>query len=164
MATPESTTPPALAQPERNPEKRSTIENFSRYLEAQLGLSQNTVLSYSSALTDFERWLGNPAVKTKRAQIYSYLAALLNQQLSPQTVGHRLSVLRTFFAFALDRNLVRSDPTHDMRGPKRPQKLPERPISTSEVRKMLGAAGRRTAKGLRARVILLLGFDLTGNP
>jgi hypothetical protein len=30
----------------------TTAENFSRYLEAQLGLTKNTVLSYSNALAD----------------------------------------------------------------------------------------------------------------
>ena len=49
MATPEIITPPSYAQAER---KKTTSENFSRYLEAQLGLTKNTVLGYSSALAD----------------------------------------------------------------------------------------------------------------
>ena len=92
----------------------ATTENFSRYLEAQLALSEHTCVSYCLAMRDFEKWLGKPAVMARRAEIYNYLADRMNTH-SPRSVAHRLSVLRHFFAFATDEGFIREDPTQDLR-------------------------------------------------
>lgn len=136
----------------------STIEKFLRYLGAQLGHTDNTVLAYGGALSDFENWLGGTGLKASRQQIYEYLADCSERGLSPVTVAHRLSVLRHFYSFAMDEGVVNEDPTYNVKGPKLQQKLPAGALSVNDVSKMLKVAATEP-QGLRDQVIILLGFD-----
>src|SRR5579863_10038784 len=136
----------------------STVERFLRYLEGQLGQSQHTVLSYGHHLTQFENWMGKSVLTATRQQVYGYLAACSSRELCSISVSHHLSALRSFYRFALDEGMVNEDPTYNVRGPKRQQKLPAGAVTVKDVEKMLKSA-RTTPQGLRDQVIILLGFD-----
>ena len=58
---------------------------------------------------------------------------------SASSVNRRLSALRSFFRFALSRNLVSSDPAHGLTGPKKNKPLPQF-VKESEMDELLNGS------------------------
>jgi len=106
------------------------IEKFLNYLESERNSSALTVKSYGEDLAAFESYfkglddhLSWESVDSD--VIRSWMESMMDKGNSAASVNRRLSALRSLYRFALARGLVKSDPAHGLRGPKKQKPLPQ---------------------------------------
>jgi len=137
---------------------REEARRFGEYLQTERGFSMNTVEAYGSDLGLFLGWLAERGTDLKPAEldadiVRSYLASEKLQTAS--TRARRISTLKHFIKFLVQRNVLQADPLVGLHSGKLPKRLP-RPLSESEMAKLLEAPGTDSAKGLRDRALLEL--------
>lgn len=102
---------------------------FLKYLEVEKGYSAHTVLSYGTDLRQFFTYCGYlpgsevPSAVTHR-QIRAWVAALINQGVSPRSVSRKLSTLRQYYHFLNITGAFSGDPTQKVVAPKVAKRLP----------------------------------------
>jgi len=132
--------------------QNNLIEAFLEYMIAARGMSLNTVSAYEAALKDFSCYA--PEVEKINAMVVrQYMSCLNDRGLSARTQAHRLTVLRSFFRYLMEQELVSEDPTLHVVSPKLPQSLPKA-LSTADMRKLLHVCDSETPADLRLRAIL----------
>ncbi len=105
------------------------VNGFFSYLDLQRRFSRLTSKNYEIDLRQFFNFL-NHELPTYRLDdithqhIRAFIASLMDAGMSATTVNRKLSALRSFFKFALKRELVKSNPTQKIQGPKTPKRLP----------------------------------------
>lgn len=105
------------------------VEDFVAYIRYERNYSENTVLSYCNSLKAFELYyksldesLSWETVTSDNVR--SWLVSLLEQGLIASAVCPKLSALKTFYRFLLKRGMVKVDPAHGVRSPKKDKNLP----------------------------------------
>lgn len=146
-------------------EAEGLLWGFCRSLEVERGLSPHTVRAYRVDVSDYLRWAArcgvDPLCATHR-QMRRYLGELDRARYSRATVNRRLSSLRAFFRWLVQRGAVESDPAAALQGPRQARRLP-RVISPSDMARILrvhsggGASGEgreRTPSDMRDQALL----------
>lgn len=136
------------------------IDSFLFHLQVQRGLSRNTILAYSRALTRLCGWLGarqgiQDASGVTRDLVESYLGILKAADLSPRSLAQAVVAFRQFFRWALEDGLIATNPMEDVEIPKFTARLPV-VLSETDVEHVLDAPGEASPVGLRDRAILEL--------
>ena len=121
------------------------------YLQVARGLSPHSVAAYGRDLESF--FAGQRSIPTQRSAIEKWLATLKRQ--SPRSNARRLSALRQFYAYALEKGWVTTNPTTLVAAPKLPQSLPKS-LSEAEVNALLEAPLGDSAAETRLRLMLHL--------
>ena len=88
-----------------------------------------------------------------RDGIRMHLAGMTRAQRNPRTVARRLSALRRFFRFWIDRGALHQDPTLGLQAPRRQKTLP-RFVDESGVLRVLDLPDLQATNGKRDRAIL----------
>jgi len=136
--------------------------DFLAYLEFERGLSRNTLEAYRGDLQQFGVFLaaqGLDPLTVGHTQLSGFLAILAvgegGRPASAATLQRKAACLRSFYRHLRREGVIAHDPTAELRGPRRAQKLPT-VLSRDEVGRLLGAP-RGTAPGaLRDRALLEL--------
>ena len=106
--------------------------DFLAYLELERGLSRNTLEAYRVDLGQLREFLEARAIGLLEAE-HGELAAFLGLLASgdgehppaaPATLQRKLACLRSFYRHLRREGLMQGDPTADLRGPRRSQRLP----------------------------------------
>ena len=105
------------------------VETFLTYLRTERNSSPRTVESYSNDLRAFEQFftsLDNSIgwLTVDGDVIRDWLEAMMDKGNKASSVNRRLSAVRTFYRFALSRQLVSRDPSYGISGPKKERPLP----------------------------------------
>lgn len=130
------------------------VESFLEKLTVSDGLSHNTTLAYKRDVTDFQKFLEAKKLAPTSAAIRSYLEAMSENNLSERTQARRLSALKHFFKFAVERDIIDADPTQGVEMPKLPKTLPKA-LSMQEMQALLSVdADLETPDALRQRAII----------
>jgi len=135
---------------------RTLIDAFCDQLWLQDGLAASTLSSYRRDLSGWAAWLARrrvPLLAVTRADFEHWLADQFAAKAKATSVARRLSALRRFYRFELDRGAVAEDPTLRIRAPKKPRRLPKQ-LSEAQVEALLAAPDVRTALGLRDRAMI----------
>lgn len=135
---------------------RALIDAFCDQLWLQDGLAASTLSSYRRDLSGWAAWLARrriPLLAVTRADFEQWLADQFAAKAKATSVARRLSALRRFYRFELDRGAIAEDPTLRIRAPKKPRRLPKQ-LSEAQVEALLAAPDVRTALGLRDRAML----------
>ena len=155
---------------------QQAVQDFGDYLVVQRAGSPHTRVAYEHDLKEFarryeERKARPPAIEDiDTLDIRAHLAALYGDN-DAATIARKLSALRSFFRFLIQRGVVEHNPARAVRSPKRKQALPraldvddafalvEEPsalrTSDNEAAPRAGAAQRtRDAIALRDRAIM----------
>ena len=131
------------------------VKDFVYYLQAERGLSENTVESYKhdilSFLSDTEKKIEN----INKQDIQSYLDDLNDSDLSSATVARKMSSLRMFFLFLIGEYLIDENPMSNIVSPKMDKRLP-RFLSIDEVETLIESVNGDLKYSLRDRTILEL--------
>jgi integrase/recombinase XerD len=150
------------------------ILDFLAYLELERGLSRNTLEAYRCDLLQFGEFLDRRAIDACRAQ-HGDLAAFLSelsgaeegiqtdgerQGRSPRrppasaaTLGRKVACLRSFYRHLRREGAIEHDPTAELRGPRKSQRLP-RVLSREEVTRLLHEPKGTEPLALRDRALL----------
>jgi integrase/recombinase XerD len=134
------------------------VTEFLGALQAERGVSPNTVAAYRRDLTGFQRFLDQrdrtfPQVGTE--ELSQYLLTLRRQGLGHASVARHLSAVRGFYRYWLRDGGVARDPTEHLEAPRLPRRLP-RTLSPSEVIMLLENSPVTDFTGLRDRALLEL--------
>ncbi len=130
------------------------IESFLEKLTVSDGLSHNTTLAYKRDVQDFQKFIETKGLEPSPDAIRSYLVSLSENNLSERTQARRLSALKHFFKFAVERDFTNEDPTQGVEMPKLPKTLPKA-LSTQEMEALLTLDRESDAPdALRQRAII----------
>jgi integrase/recombinase XerD len=157
-------------------EIESLLLDFLAYLELERGLSRNTLEAYRSDLLQFGNFMQRRGVRVMQAQ-HGDLAAFLSElsgasasaategrgasrkALAPRppaaaaTLGRKVACLRSFYRHLRREGLIEHDPTADLHGPRKTQRLP-RVLSREEVARLLREPKGTEPMALRDRALL----------
>jgi integrase/recombinase XerD len=148
------------------------VLEFLAYLELERGLSRNTLQAYRSDLLQFGEFLRRRDVEPLRAG-HGDLAAFLSElatditpgpgageegvrtAVSAATLRRKAACLRSFYRHLRREGTIAHDPTAELRGPRRTQRLPAA-LTRGEVTKLLGEPHGTKPLALRDRALLEL--------
>lgn len=141
------------------------VEGYLIYLRNIRRYSPNTIKSYKADLYEFINYCKesdkNDVKLINERFIKSYLMNLSEKNIEKISIVRKLSSLRGLFRFAFRENIIKQNPTSQLRNPKTSQKLPE--ITSAEnILKTFQLADEVEDNPLLVRVIfeLLYGCSL----
>jgi integrase/recombinase XerD len=164
VATVES---PQDRAPERPGAAVASIEplvlDFLAYLELERGLSRNTLEAYRSDLLQYGAFLdrvGVAPLQARHGEIARFLGELSGGHdgrapLAASTLSRKVACLRSFHRHLRREGVLAHDPTAELRGPRKPQRLP-RVLSRDEVNRLLAQPRGGEPLALRDRSLLEL--------
>src|SRR5580693_7412945 len=129
--------------------------SFLDYLELERGLSRNTLEAYRSDLLQFGEFLdrrGLAATGVSHGDLSAFLAEL---DVAASTLARKIACLRSFYRHLRREGTIEHDPTADLRGPPKPQRLP-RVLSRDQVSRLLSQPSGTAPLALRDRALLEL--------
>jgi integrase/recombinase XerD len=132
------------------------IDTFCDQLWLQDGLAASSLSSYRRDLTGWCAWLAKrhaALLAVGRTDFDQWLADQFKAKAKATSVARRLSALRRFYRFQLERGAISEDPTLRVRAPKKPRRLPKL-LSEAQVETLLDAPDTKTPLGLRDRAML----------
>lgn len=112
----------------------NNIELFLNFLKYERKLSNNTYLSYRYNLIKIARYFSDKDITyLSEDDIRNFI--YYNKETS-KTKSHYLSVLKVFYNFLYDNNLISKNPTDNLKSPKIDKRLPKY-LTIEEVNKLL---------------------------
>jgi integrase/recombinase XerD len=152
--------------------------DFLAYLELERGLSRNTLEAYRSDLLQFGTFLarrGTRPVEARHEDLAAFIAELADsgggarlarargpsaggeaaRPASAATLGRKVTCLRSFYRHLRREEIIDHDPTAELRGPRKTQRLP-RVLSRAEVARLLREPRGTDPLALRDRALLEL--------
>jgi integrase/recombinase XerD len=139
------------------------IVDFLAYIELERGLSRNTLEAYRSDLSQFAAFLQRRELDVRtvgHGEIASFFAELSagdaeHAPLGASTIARKVAAVRSFYRHLRREAVIAHDPTAELRGPRRTQRLP-RALSRDQVVKLLSAPRGGDPLALRDRALLEL--------
>lgn len=151
------------------------VSGYLDHLIVDQGLANLTVQAYAGDMRGFTEFLHSRTIRgvngIVREEILVFLAVLDGRGLSPRSRARKISCLKGFFRFLMERGLIRENPCDQIDAPRLPKRLPEY-LEPEEVERLLAAADVSSAEGIRdnamfemiyatgLRVSELVGLDL----
>ena len=143
-----------------------SIEDFLKFLCLERNYSQKTIDNYRADLEQFELFFrkleADLSWKDVDADIIrDWIEQMMDKGNAPASVNRRLSVLRSYYRYALKRGVVEAAPTYNIQGPKRKKVLPQF-LKETEMDKLIDPKmWTDTYKDVLARTIIIT-FYSTG--
>jgi integrase/recombinase XerD len=134
------------------------ILDFLAYLELERGLSRNTLEAYRSDLLQFGEFLdhrGMSVAETTHGDLAAFISELgaTPPPKAAATLGRKVACLRSFYRHLRREGAIEHDPTADLRGPRKTQRLP-RVLSRDDVARLLSEPKGTDPLALRDRALL----------
>ena len=128
--------------------KADLLDNIRLYISSKRleGLSDLTLSDYYRELVMFEFFVGKPTVQINTSDIRQYLAS--NDSVMASTNGKKLSVIKSFFTWMVDEEIILRNPSSRIRQMKQPKRLPKA-LTAIELEQLREACG-----SLRERAIV----------
>lgn len=135
------------------------LNNYIRYLEVERHASPYTVRNYTHDLRHFLEFLNMENVATledvDRKLLRRYIASLQEQGFQKSSLSRKLSALRSFYFYLMQRNFTSSNPLLTVSSPKLEKRLPSF-LSSNEVVRLLETPVTTSPQGQRDRAMLEL--------
>ena len=132
---------------------KEDIDSFLTYLTVEKGFSDNTVAAYRNDLSRLANFVEEEANKQGitpswanfgRQGMLSYLLELNQRSYAPTTRARKVAAARSFFKFLLAEEIIKEDPTENVKSPTVGRALPK-PISVRQIRTLLEQPTKRFA-------------------
>jgi integrase/recombinase XerC len=103
-------------------------EKFLHYLKHEKRYSVHTILSYTTDLEQFIKFLFsefqiNSVKKVNFQFVRSWIANLLNNNISARSVNRKITTLKTYFRFLRKEDILELSPMQKIISPKTPKRL-----------------------------------------
>ena len=138
------------------------VEDFLRYMLAEREASPLTVKTYSDALADYTAFLSklDNNMKPEDADsdiIRSWVEDMMERGDKATYTCKKLSAVKSLYRYCLRQGIVKKDPAHSIRGPKKEKVLPTF-LKEAEADKLFDELewDSDNIKDVRARTLLLL--------
>lgn len=132
-----------------------SVKDFVYYLQAERGLSENTVESYKHDVLSFVADTEKDIKNIKKQDVQNYLDRLNGLNLSTATVARKMSSLRMFFLFRIGEGLIDENPMANIESPKMEKRLPKF-LSVDEIETLIESVNGDFKYSLRDITILEL--------
>ncbi len=150
-----------ITLPPRAPRIERMMLDFLAYLELERGLSRNTLDAYRSDLLQFGEFLDRrrlDVVVAGHGEIAAFLSELAagageRPPVGAATLARKVACLRSFYRHLRREGAIEHDPTAELRGPRKTQRLP-RVLSREEVAHLLSQPRGADPRALRDRALL----------
>jgi len=137
---------------------RSPLEQFLLHLEFEKGFAANTILSYRRELNKFFAFLGEKHLDYLRLgekNILDFIRREGQRGGAVSSQAHLISVLKSFYRYLLQDELLEFSPVSAVSLPKKWLKLPKY-LSIEDISRLLEAPDESTVIGRRDKAILEL--------
>ncbi|MBO5704652.1 MAG: site-specific tyrosine recombinase XerD [Alphaproteobacteria bacterium] len=133
------------------------IDIFLEALSAEKGRSNRTLSSYESDLRLADESITGGLMSATGSDIQNYLSSLPDK---PSSIARKASALRGFYKFLMLEKIIKTNPTTNLKLPKRNRTLPKF-LSPDEIELLISSAGDiKTSVRLRAMIELLYASGL----
>lgn len=142
---------------------RRTPENLENDFADKMGIylralrlesySEITLDGYERELRSFNSFVDKPPVLINTSDIRNYLAS--NLDWSPGTVSNKLTIIKSFYKWCVDEEILLRNPANKIKPPKQPKRLPKG-FSQSEMEQL-----RQACRDNRDRALIEM-FYSTG--
>ncbi len=139
------------------------IDNFLYFLKKELNYSDYTIKNYQLDLTDFFKYVDKSNIdflSIENIHVRGYLKYLDTCNLKNTTISRRISALRTFYNYLLEKGFVKSNIFLNVKNPKLEKKLPNY-LNYTEIEELLASIDTKTDEGLERRLLIEM-FYSTG--
>lgn len=140
------------------------IKDFLEYMKLELNRSDLTIKSYADDLASFESFFqeayqGLTWETVDTDVIRSWMEQMVDKGNSAATVARRLSALKSFYRYALSRELIDVDPVYAVQTPKQTRRLPQF-LKEQEMDSLLEMLGQeKDFYGVRAYLIVSMFYE-----
>jgi integrase/recombinase XerD len=134
---------------------QNIVQDFIYYLQAERGLSPNTVESYKNDVVSFLKKTKKNVKNMTKEDIERYLHSLDSSNFSTATIARKTSSLRMFFLFWVGEGLIEKTPMNNIQSPRMEKRLPEF-LSADEVTKLIESVNGDFKYSIRDKAILEL--------
>jgi integrase/recombinase XerD len=129
------------------------ICDFLQYLGGERGLSCSTIDAYRSDLLFFAKQVQDPFSEISRESIVEYFVKMGKRGVASSSLGRALIVVKLFFRFLTNENVLLQNPAACLENPKIWQLIPE-VLSVEDVELLLKAPEKESSIGVRDFAIL----------
>lgn len=138
---------------------QSILDKYVEYIKTEKGLTLNTLEAYKRDLLQFKEYLSESnidnAKDVDKTTVITYLMYLQKVGKAPSTIARNLASVRCFYQYLLNNNVIKEDPTYNLRSPKSERKLPDI-LTKDEVDILLSQPSEDNFKGIRDKAMLEL--------
>jgi integrase/recombinase XerC len=125
-------------------------ERFRNYLQREERLSANTVVSYSSDIDEFMKFIYNEFTITDASEVHrqivrSWIMHLIEKKLSASSVNRKTSSLKTFFRYLQREGVVSKNPCAGIGNLKTPKRIPQF-LNSDQIEGMVGGRSENSEK------------------
>ena len=135
------------------------IKEYSDYIKEEKRLASSTLEAYIKDIEQFIDYLNSNNIsdltKVNKTIIITYLLYLQKIGRASSTISRNLASIRCFYQYLLNNNLIKEDPTHNLRSPKVEKKIPDI-LTKKEVNLLLSQPNQDNFKGARDKAMLEL--------
>jgi integrase/recombinase XerC len=105
-----------------------SVESFLTYIQHEKRYSPHTVLAYRTDLMHFIAFVQNTyemnPEEVKYVHIRDYIVKLMEEKIGANSIGRKLSSLRSFYKYLQRNQIILGNPMSLIRAPKVPERLP----------------------------------------
>lgn len=138
------------------PGNQPLLEEFTRYLRLERGLSPRTVSAYASDAGRFLSWAAQRRIEPRDAgkpMLDDFLWDEKSRGLSAASLFRKVEALKSFFTYQAIEGRLPENPAENLKGPRMPKRLPKFLTKPDAVR-LLAAPGGSSYEDARARAML----------
>ncbi|MDE2511203.1 MAG: tyrosine recombinase XerD [Elusimicrobia bacterium] len=139
-------------------ERPPLLEEYTRYLSLERGLSPRTVTAYATDVGHFLAWANEEKIDPRslsKSALDDFLWHEKERGLGAASLGRRVNALKSFFMYlAVEANLP-ENPAEHLKGPRMPKRLPKF-LSQRDAQRLLAAPNGVTYLDVRDRAMLEL--------
>ena len=134
------------------------IKEFKMYLRLERGLSPNSIEAYLNdvnKLVQYHLYIDKKLLVNKldRNDLRAFISWLNELGMLPTTQARVISGLKAFFNYLVLENIIASDPSELLEGPKLSKKLPDT-LNVHEINALIGAIDASKPDGMRNKAIV----------
>lgn len=134
----------------------SLLDEFTRYLSLERGLSPRTVSAYSSDAGAFLAWAEKRKIEPRAANksvLDDFLWDEKERGLSATSLFRKVEALKSFFAYQAIEGRLPENPAENLKGPRLPKRLPKY-LTKPEAARLLAAPNGAEYEDVRERALL----------
>jgi integrase/recombinase XerD len=132
------------------------LEEFTRYLSLERGLSARTVSAYSSDVGAFLAWAKDKKIEPASAGksiLDDFLWDEKERGLAATSLYRKVEALKSFFAYQAIEGRLPENPAENLKGPRTPKRLPKY-LSKADAARLLAAPNGSSYEDVRERALL----------
>lgn len=134
------------------------LEEFTRYLSLERGLSPRTVSAYSSDVGRFLAWTASRGIEPRAAAktaLDDFLWDEKTRGLKAASLFRAVEALKSFFSYVAVEDRLPQSPAENLKGPRLPKRLPKY-LTKQDAARLLAAPDGSSYEDLRDRAMLEL--------